>query len=492
MSRRSGAPPQWHVPSQTTVAHAVDFAADDALRARSLHAAQALAQRQLAEEQLSRTYLEQAQAAAAGPPVPTPDAQPSPSRRRRGVASSAGACPGGEDADPASAGAAVLDRHNPVVAAVLSMARTLGVDATQEYFLLPIAIQALAAPEEWMIVNDGDVSSGERYELRRPDLSHFQAMVHAARLRARHSPPDNTPWIRITEAGPAPASSEAAAAANTSAATSANAIAASASPTASSLSASPSAASTLHSAGASSASLMNSRTGELATHSYWYNFKTQHRSPVAPPLRSGLSQSDFHASGRSATPELTVMRFSSSFSDPLIPGARRQVRVAFHLASEEFEITLVPPVTATCDKAQAEASALVYRVKNLRTKHGPASCWDLHVGAILDVFGRQTTLSACDAPTRLWIETNARRLRQVRAALASKLAKYTPLSASRAGGALVGSSGGTGATWAAMAASDSHSPPLVESHLRALMKDVSMLKNELAKYRPALAEKYAL
>jgi hypothetical protein len=492
------------------VAHAIDFSADDHLRASSVRAAEQLAQRQHAAELQSQYYIEQAQAAAAGPPGMPPGAQTGTTARRRRTAAAAAAA--NEDGGGGSSGSSgtdtALDRHNPVVHEILAMARTLGIDASTEFYLLPFAIQALAAPQEWVRVSSGNeeakdsdsqlsgVSAGgggttDRYELRRADLTMFQGSVHAARLRARHTPPDNTPWIRITEGGPAPDSSEAAATANNAAAASASAIAASASPrTPLSLSGSSSTASS------TLPSLLNSR-GEPISHSYWYNFRTWHRSPVAPLLGGPGQRGERLHARYSPANELTVMRFTSSFSDPLTPGgARRLVRVAFHLASEEFEVALVPPVSAQCDKEQAAAQTLVYRVKNLRTKHGPASCWDLHVGAIVDLFGRPTTLTGCDAATRTWIETNARRLREVRAALASKLAKFTPSTsrgAATGGPGGAGRGGGSGMTWAAMAATDAHSaPPLVESHLRALMKDVSTLKNELAKYRPTLADKYAL
>lgn len=74
--------------------------------------------------------------------------------------------------------------------------------------------------------------------------------------------------------------------------------------------------------------------------------------------------------------------------------------------------------------------------------------------------------------TRVWLETNARRLLKARAALEHQLAKYEPISS--------------------RATAPRPTQPLVECHLRAIMKDVATLKNKLASYRPSLADKYAL
>ena len=89
--------------------------------------------------------------------------------------------------------------------------------------------------------------------------------------------------------------------------------------------------------------------------------------------------------------------------------------------------------------------------------------------ATLNVFGRPTTLMQCDSLTREWLESNARRLLHVRALLESKLAKYQKIKENR-----------------------DPQVPLVECHLRALMKDIARLKNGLAAFRPSLADKYAL
>ncbi len=71
--------------------------------------------------------------------------------------------------------------------------------------------------------------------------------------------------------------------------------------------------------------------------------------------------------------------------------------------------------------------------------------------------------------TRLWLESNARRLLSVKANLAAELQKYEVVTEKAAA-----------------------KVPLVEMHLRQIMKSVAALKNRLAIHRPDLAAKYKL
>ncbi len=485
----------------------------DAYQQASIRAAADLRDRQREQEQRRQQQVEHALAYAAGAPGPLPisrfqqiQQQQSPPTRKQLAAVSL---------PPADS---VLDRHNPTIARVLQMARHLGIDSSSEFYLLPLAVQALTVPDELVRIPAPAGSGGsapDQYEVRQPDLSIFHDLVRAERLRFRHAPThaDNQPWLKITEAGPAPSSDAAAAAANNAAAVAA--------------------ASSTNSAAAAAAP---SNAGSSSTHSYWFNCKTFHRAPAPPASTAGSSgsqktkkksRSAGELGGGGGGGELSVMRFTSGFLDP--SGARRVVKIAYHLAAEEFEITIVAPPSSqnsgsssssfsawppaslppsrtasssavSSSSSLAASSSLTYRVKSLRTKHGPASCWDLHIGATIDLFGKQTTLTGCEHATREWIETNAKRLREVRALLARKLAKFTP---ARGGGVVGGGGGLSGSAAAAQQAQLQHllrtsvdaahaGPPLVECHLRALMKDVSALKSELAKFRPALADKYAL
>ena len=85
------------------------------------------------------------------------------------------------------------------------------------------------------------------------------------------------------------------------------------------------------------------------------------------------------------------------------------------------------------------------------------------------IFGRPTTLLQCDSATRAWVEGGARRLLRVRELLSARLARYQRTAEPR-----------------------QSRIPLVEVHLRALMRDVADLKNQLAKHRPGIAERYEL
>lgn len=157
------------------------------------------------------------------------------------------------------------------------------------------------------------------------------------------------------------------------------------------------------------------------------------------------------------TRELEVMRFTSWW---LENNQKRFMRIAYLMSQEEFEIHI-------------DHDDNIYRIKELKIKNSgnlTASCFDLHLKATLDIFGRYTTLMQCDSATRLWLESNAKRLISIRAALHAKLSKFERVPSLPV----------------------LEKTPFVEMHLRSLMKQVAALKNKFALYRPSLADKYSL
>merc|ERR1711959_827667 len=54
----------------------------------------------------------------------------------------------------------------------------------------------------------------------------------------------------------------------------------------------------------------------------------------------------------------------------------------------------------------------------------PLECWDLYVGAKLNILGKPTILKQADCMTGEWIEHQARRLRKERDDLENRLRKF--------------------------------------------------------------------
>jgi len=149
--------------------------------------------------------------------------------------------------------------------------------------------------------------------------------------------------------------------------------------------------------------------------------------------------------------EPEVMKFTSWWTEG---GKKKYLHLSYFMKTEEFEIDI-----ADDDK--------VYRVKKLMGKYGQASCWDLHLTAWLNIFGRKTTLMQADHDTRVWIEMNAKRLLKVKRKLTETLMKYERIKPE-----------------------PEPNRPYVEMHLRSIMNSVSRLKGMLQEKRPSLADKF--
>lgn len=136
-------------------------------------------------------------------------------------------------------------------------------------------------------------------------------------------------------------------------------------------------------------------TGE-AGRPYWFNFQTMRKSLHAPNSRT------IGTSVPSGDPGLGMMRFTSWWTEKKGHSDRKRfIYVNYLLETEEFEVRL-------------DDDDNTYRIKTLRGKAGPITCWDLHVGATIEVFGKSVTLRQCDNDTRQWLLANSSRLFQLK------------------------------------------------------------------------------
>ena len=95
-------------------------------------------------------------------------------------------------------------------------------------------------------------------------------------------------------------------------------------------------------------------------------------------------------------------------------GIRRYMALAFSTAEASFQVLLddgkVPLTIKVSDRSGETLRA-----------------WDLHVGAVIDVLGRPTTLMVASLRTIQWLDKNARRLWQLKTSLESRVNKFRPM-----------------------------------------------------------------
>lgn len=95
--------------------------------------------------------------------------------------------------------------------------------------------------------------------------------------------------------------------------------------------------------------------------------------------------------------ELDSMRFTSWYWET--PTKKRFLSIRYAIGPEEFEVTLLhrePGAVPALNEANEADQSKTFRIKTLKAKHGPASVWDLHIKATLDIFGRPTSLLQCE------------------------------------------------------------------------------------------------
>lgn len=118
-----------------------------------------------------------------------------------------------------------------------------------------------------------------------------------------------------------------------------------------------------------------------------------------------------------------------------------------------------------------EGDDKMYSLSHINGKDGPLECWDLHVGARVNVLGRMTSLMQANNSTQRWIDHHAVRLRKLIARMEREVVKYD-----RAGAAEL------------MRKRKQPEKPGGRNNLRGMLELVDALRRALAKYRPKLAQ----
>lgn len=148
---------------------------------------------------------------------------------------------------------------------------------------------------------------------------------------------------------------------------------------------------------------------------------------------------------------------------------KRYVTVTFDIYAQSFSLHL--------DNDEAVS---LYNLLSVTAKNGrPIQCWDLHVGAKLNLLGKSTTLMQGSQHTLDWLDRHTKRLTKIKEELIGEILKYETrklvgaVSYHRAGdvAARTAVKGGTS--------------------LRMLTEQIEKLTLTLLQFRPKLAQKYA-
>ena len=198
--------------------------------------------------------------------------------------------------------------------------------------------------------------------------------------------------------------------------------------------------------------------------SYWYNFASgaededegaDHSAEAVEPLPVALVPQYDPTELAGGPTDLDVLTFNSWWYDG---GKKHSVTVAFNIADQTFSLRL-----------DNDRDVTLHGLSSVTAKHGmPVQCWDLHVGAKLNILGKPTTLLQADGATVAWLEHHASRLAREKEALVAALRKYQtralPPAVTFAKGAR--QPGGTS--------------------LRSLLDQIAKLRAAVAVYRPSL------
>lgn len=192
---------------------------------------------------------------------------------------------------------------------------------------------------------------------------------------------------------------------------------------------------------------------------------------------SGFPQQRRQLEEESAVNDVRVLTFKSWwFEDKEEPSmgngsevgaglARRYVTVNFNVESQTFELHM-----------DNDQEISLYNLTSVTAKNGlPVECWDLHVGAKLNLLGKSTTLLQGSMATVRWLDHHAKRLSKVKGSLQKQLAKYS-----------------TSALPTSVTCSKGMAKARGGASLRALMDQTEELRLMLARYRPKLADAIAV
>ena len=201
---------------------------------------------------------------------------------------------------------------------------------------------------------------------------------------------------------------------------------------------------------------------------------------------------------KNPVPELHFLTFNSWYNEM---GTKRYMEICFDLETELFQVILDKHVTVLDPKhvnaplfdslkkvTSKETRVLSMHLheklsgnqhaESLRRPH--LECWDLHVGAKLNILGRPTTLMQCNLDTGKWLGFHGERLRRIKMALEVNLTKYEPVPIISA------------FTSAHQKGIQNLNNPDGAVDLRNLMNQIEALQLQLSRYRPAIAAQLAL
>jgi len=203
---------------------------------------------------------------------------------------------------------------------------------------------------------------------------------------------------------------------------------------------------------------------------YWYNFLTgQTSAEEPPPLEAGQTVNDFglkkvpqpasYAAGTKATPRSArktiphvpeLLAFKSWYNER---GEKHYMDIIFK-PQEGFHIIVQKDIAFDLPEVLGPGGK-------------PLECWDLYVGAKLNVLGKPTILKQADCQTGEWIEKHAKRLKKERDELEGRLRKFSMVaerprpmnSTSKAKGSV---------------------------NLRAIMEEIGRVRKKLCEYDPTV------
>ncbi len=188
--------------------------------------------------------------------------------------------------------------------------------------------------------------------------------------------------------------------------------------------------------------------------------------PVFPTLEAG------HANVKDFVDDIKVLSFKSWWyedsEEPSLGNGssaggglkKRYVTLEYDLSTKNFRIILEENVAVDLSDVQSK-------------RKKPIECWDLYIGATLDILGKNTTLQQGTFETIQWLNHKAARLLAVKKELLQVLQKYR-----------------TASVPAAWSFALNNKPGCCS--LRHLMYQIEQLKAELSKFRPSLVKTYTI
>ena len=239
--------------------------------------------------------------------------------------------------------------------------------------------------------------------------------------------------------------------------------------------------------------------GEGEGAEYWYDFKTG-RSAAALPRKAEqvpgvpadrVPQYDAYMltrkpfmSNEERVANLEFLTFKSwwydnkeeaSLGDGSTAGGglkKRYATVRFDLKHNTFDVIL------------EDAALMLSGLASLTAKRKqPVQCWDLHVGAKVNLLGKATTLNQCNGETLEWLEFHATQLKKLKERLDACLGKYQSRSLPAAIRFDKGHRRGR-------LDRDALSPG--GTSLRSMLDQIQQLIGAVGHFRPSLAEKFAV